>query len=219
MDTEWVKERLILLHKTHEDVARHLNKHRTVATKIINGEQPLKINQITAFAQCLETTIPIILEKLGLDITNAESETHQIPILSPEDVAKIYAYPDNASIYPRANHAPVSYSYLTLNSYTDSLLAMSIGDESMNRLAEIGSVIVIDRNQTELIDHHLYVFHYNKMGLFRRFRERGLEKWMEPDSLNPRFTRIFQEYWHSPYPMGKVIAIYSNKALKQISCN
>ena len=217
MDTQWIKERLVLLEKTHDDVAKHLNKHRTVATKIINGEQALKINQIADFAQCLETTIPIILEKLGLDIPPSDQSHHQIPkqilaqipVFSPKDIAQGYATSD--TFYSNSNQY---LDYLIFNSQEDSLLAMSVTDESMNRLVEMGSVIVIDRNQTDLIDHHLYIFLYNNSGLFRRFRKTFHDCWMEPDSLNPRFNPIFHEHWHQSLPLGKVIAIYSNKVIK-----
>ena len=206
MNTQWVKERLVLLQKTHEDVARHLNKHRTIATKIINGEQPLKINQLSAFAKCLETTIPIVLEKLEPETTSAFHALQPIPIFSSEEIGD--------AILTSKLHPNTGMQYLQddfpFYSTPDSLRAMLLKDDSMNRIAPTGSIIVIDCHKTDLVNHQLYIFQYQGKGLFRRYRCMADDHWIEPDSLNPRCEKIFKTACHNFRPLGKVITIYTH---------
>lgn len=62
-----MKRRLKEVGRTHRDLAEALGKDRTVATRILNGRQPLRIPQIPAVARVLRVSAAEVMRRTGFD--------------------------------------------------------------------------------------------------------------------------------------------------------
>lgn len=85
MDTAWFKGRLADLGLITRDVGAALGLDRSVASRILNGQQPLKMNEVAPLAKLLKASPSEILAHVGLWGT---APVQAIPLLSPAEVAK-----------------------------------------------------------------------------------------------------------------------------------
>ncbi len=65
--SDFLRDRLRDVGRTQQQFADAIHRDRVVATRIINGSQPLKLDQLQAAAKLLELSIADLLSGLGVD--------------------------------------------------------------------------------------------------------------------------------------------------------
>jgi transcriptional regulator with XRE-family HTH domain len=65
MDKEWFKRRLRMQGKTGDDLAKAISRDRAVVSRIMNGHQPLTLDQAKIFAAELDADLADVLLRAG----------------------------------------------------------------------------------------------------------------------------------------------------------
>jgi transcriptional regulator with XRE-family HTH domain len=91
MDKDWFKRRLRMQGKTSDDLAKAISRDRAVVSRIMNGHQPLTLDQAKVFAEELSVDVADVLTKSGL----ADAPVAQVfrPGFSESDAAPWVAGP------------------------------------------------------------------------------------------------------------------------------
>ena len=87
MDKDWFKTRLRSAGKTTQNLADAISRDRAVVSRILNGKQPMTIEQAEIFAECLNQPIDQVVLYAGL--TQKRETAHAIaPGYSDGDVVQ-----------------------------------------------------------------------------------------------------------------------------------
>ena len=72
MDTAWIKRLMKKTKVTQIDLGKAIGRDRSVISRIITGEQPLKLNEVETFARKLGVPKPEMLRRAGLDLKTVD---------------------------------------------------------------------------------------------------------------------------------------------------
>jgi len=98
MDTKWFKNRMREQGVTQEKLGSLLGRERSVVSKIINGHQPIKLNEASILARALAVSSEEVLSHAGLSTTDV--------IQAPADVANLDDLSDLVRLaFLEVNHA------------------------------------------------------------------------------------------------------------------
>ena len=197
MDSDWFKDRLRDRERTQEHLAVAIHRERSVVSRIINGKQPLQIDEVRPFSEVLEVPVVEILYRAGL--WKAQPSVVLAPIINSVEAGEFAdTTPDEP---PSAEHSiVVEYPYKTV-------FALRIEGDSMDRMAPENSLIVVDYSEKKVKDGELFVFRREGEATFKRYRKDKSGAWLEPDSTNPRHTPLFPGNGEVIEVIGRVIEI------------
>ena len=185
MDTEWFKRRLKEVGKKHEDLAKAIDRERSIATKMVNtGRPPISLDQVHAFAEVYEVSSLEILFRAGF-WENAPTPIVSAPILSAVEAGEFAEIRDEP---PKSRQSSILVEYPR-----PTVIALPVEGDSMDRVAPAGSYIIIDYSLKDLSDGDLCVVRRAGEATFKRYRHDGETAWLEPDSSNPRHGPLFPE--------------------------
>lgn len=195
----WMSERLAQLRKGHKDLAAAIGKDRSVATKIVNGEQQVRLDQIGAVAKVLEVSPKTLLIQLGIPIDTIDTPIQHVPVFDTVQ----------ASHFGMINFdgGEPAYGYMDVVYPFDTVFGLRVEGDSMDRVAPEGSTVICDSRFTALHDGLLYVIRLGDEATFKRYRQDETSGWLEPDSSNPRHQRIFPTEDIVFVPLGRVVDI------------
>ena len=197
VDTKWFKARLKKLKKTQQHLATAIHRERSVVSKIINGKQPLQIDEVRAFAEVLEVPIMEILYRA--DLWKASPNVVLVPIINVVEAGEFAdTTPDEP---PSAEHS------IVVEHPCKTIFALRIECDSMDRVAPENSLIVVDYSKKKAKDGELFVFRRDGEATFKRFRTDDSGAWLEPDSNNPRHASLFPGSGEAIEVIGRVIEI------------
>ncbi|KKL27139.1 hypothetical protein LCGC14_2388180, partial [marine sediment metagenome] len=197
MDSDWFKGRLRERKRTQEHLAVAIHRERSVVSKIINGKQPLQIDEVRGFSEVLEVPVIEILYRAGL--WNAAPSVVLAPIINSVEAGEFAdTTPDEP---PSAEHS------IVVERACKTVFALKIEGDSMDRVAPENSLIVVNYSVKKAKDGELFVFRRHGEATFKRFRKDESGAWLEPDSTNPRHTRIFPDNGDNIEVIGRVIEI------------
>lgn len=199
MQTAWFKARMKRLRLTQDDIARALICDRTVVSKIIAGKQTLKLDQVVPLAQMLEVSPFEVLFRADMWKGRRPVMVRGAALLSEVEAGRFVEPPAEP---------PVSGESVIVEYPHETVFALIVRGDSMDRIAPEGSVIVIDYSYRDLKDGDLGVFRNDRgEATFKRYRVRGGEAWLQPESDNPRHAPVFPADGATIEAIGKVIDI------------
>ena len=197
MDSDWFKNRLRDRKRTQEHLAVAIHRDRTVISKIINGKQPLQIDEVRAFAEILE--VPVIEILYRAELWDAPPSVVLAPVINSVEAGEfVDTTPDEP---PSAEHS------IVVEHPAKTVFALRIEGDSMDRVAPENSLIVVDYSMKKAEDGELFVFRRHGEATFKRFRKDKSGAWLEPDSTNPRHTPLFPGNGELIEVIGRVIEI------------
>lgn len=183
---------------TQEGLAKTLRRDRSVISRILNGEQPLKLDEVQPLADALQVPMLEILYRAGLWGNSPQTPIREIPVISGVEAGLLTE--------PNADLAQGRETILTEYPKATTF-GLRVQGDSMDQVAPDSSLIVIDYSIRDLRDRDLGVFRQGGEGVFKRFRKHGRDRWLEPDSSNPRHVPIFPTGEEPLEVIGAVVEI------------
>lgn len=212
MDWAWAKTRLKDIGKTHDDLANRLGRSRTIITRLLASDSPIKANQIRPLADVLEVAVSEVLHRAGFVGRQAADVLASIegsPQLNVVDEPLVYvpliSWVEAGLLREVADpyEAGSAEEYIAMNYQRESLIALRVHGESMNRLAQDGSIIVVDYEDRDLVSGKLYVFKTEDgEAAFKRYRSDPVR--FEPVSTEEHETIFPTGDW---FVVGRVVEI------------
>lgn len=169
MDTKWFKERLELVGAKQKDIAFAIDRDRTIVSKTITGEKPMRLEFVAGFAQVLRVTRREIGDRAGLDLTGleiAESQfehTQMTPLVAWVSAGDLVAATDAAGVNAIGEPVPVDWPH-------NKLIALKVCGDSINRKAPDGSTIIVDLTQKDPVDGKIFVLRWGGETTVKRYR-------------------------------------------------
>lgn len=198
VQTQWFKARMKHLGLNEEDLGNALRRDRSVISRIINGRQPLKLDEVEPLAEALEVDAIEILVRAGTWKRKRPPTVRTAAILDQVRAGRFTEMPER----------PPSAPETVLVDYPrDTIFALRVSGDSMDRIAPEGSLVIVDYSEHELCDGALGVFRLDDQATFKRLRRQGAETWMQPESNNPRHGPIFPPDGRTVEAIGRVVEI------------
>ena len=200
MQTAWFKARMRRQKVNQDHIAAVFHVDRSVVSRILNGHQELALSQILPLAQILDVSEFEVLDRADM----------WRGVRTPRSIraAAVVSEVEAGQFFEQPTEPPRSARSVIVNYPHETIFAMFVRGDSMNRIAPDGSVVVVDYTLRDLKDGDLAVFR-NEQGdaTFKRYRARGAEAWLQPDSDNPRHVPIFPAAGAVVETIGRVIDI------------
>lgn len=200
MQTAWFKARMKRQKVNQEHIAGVFHVDRSVVSRILNGKQDLSLSQVLPLAQILDVSEFEVLDRA--DMWRGSKTPRSIK------AAAVVSEVQAGQFFEQPTEPPRSARSVIVNYPHETIFAMLVRGDSMDRIAPDGSVVVIDYTLRDLKDGDLAVFR-NEHGeaTFKRYRQQGGEAWLQPDSENPRHAPIFPPAGAAIETIGKVVDI------------
>lgn len=212
MDWKWAKARLKEVGKTHDDLADKLGRSRTIITRLLASNSAVKASQIRPLAEVLEVPVSEILHRAGFvgrqaaDILASIEGSTQLEIVDePLVYVPLISWVEAGLLREVADpyEAGSAEEYIAMNYPRESLIALRVHGESMNRLAQEGSTIIVDYEDRDLVSGKLYVFKTaDGEAAFKRYRSNPVR--FEPVSTEEHDTIFPSGDW---FVVGRVVEI------------
>ena len=212
MDWAWAKTRLKAIGKTHDDLANKLGRSRTIITRLLASESPIKAAQIRPLAEVLEVPISEVLHRAGFvgrqaaDIMASIEGSPQLDVVDePLIYVPLISWVEAGMLREVADpyEAGSAEEYIAMNYRRESLIALRVHGESMNRLAQDGSIIIVDYEDRDLVSGKLYVFKTEDgEAAFKRYRSDPVR--FEPVSTEEHETIFPKGDW---FVVGRVVEV------------
>ncbi len=180
MDWAWAKTRLKEIGKTHDDLADKFGRSRTIVTRLLASHSPIKAAHIRPLAEVLEVPVSEVLHRAGFvgrQAADIMSSIEGFPQLDVVDEPLVYvpliSWVEAGMLREVADpyEAGCAEEYFAMNYKRGSLIALRVHGESMNRLAQDGSIIIVDYEDRDLVSGKLYVFKTEDgEAAFKRYR-------------------------------------------------
>lgn len=185
MQTDWFKTRMAHLKVTQDQVGDALHLDRTVVSRILNGRQPLKLHEVHILADILDVPALEVLYRADFWGTGRPPMIRQAALINEVEAGGFAEAPPDSP--------PISARGIFVEYPRDTIFALRVIGDSMNQIAGEGSLLVIDYGLRDLTDGDLGVFRLDGGATFKRYRQRGSEAWLQPESTNPRHAPIFPD--------------------------
>lgn len=200
MQSAWFKARMKRLKVRQDDIGRVLHCDRTVVSRIINGKQDLGLGQVLPLAEILDVSEFEILSRA--DMWRGRQRPRAIR------TAAVVTEVEAGGFFEQPTEPPVSNRSVIVEYPHDTIFAMIVRGDSMDQIAGDGSIVVVDYSQRDLKDGDLAVFQ-NEQGeaTFKRYRRRGQDAWLQPESDNPRHAPIVPTGIEDIRVIGRVVDI------------
>lgn len=212
MDWGWVRTRLRELDKTQEHVAGAIRRDRTIVTKMMGASGPIRTEHVRVLAEVLEVPVAEMLFRAGFlgrreaDVLISMGESQQ---LSPEIEVVVYvpliSWVEAGALREVEDpYEPgAAEEYIAVTYKRESLIALRVRGQSMNREAPDGSVIIVDYEDRDLVLGKLYVIKTeNGEATFKRYRSDPVR--FEPVSTEEHETIFPTGDW---FVVGRVVEI------------
>jgi len=200
MQTAWFKARMKRLRVSQEDIGRVLNLDRSVVSRILDGRQELRLSQVLPLAEILDVSEFEVLSRA--DMWRGDRTPRSIR------AAAVVTEVQAGNFIEQPAEPPQSSRSVIVDYPHETVFAMIVRGDSMDRIAPDGSIVVVDYDQRDLRDGDLAVFR-NEQGeaTFKRYRHRDSDAWLQPESNNPRHATIFPPAGSVIEAIGRVIDI------------
>lgn len=198
VDEEWFDGRLRDLRKTREDVGAALRLSRSQASRILSGEQRMRLDEVPVLAAVLEVSELEILYRAGL-WNGTRPPIVTAPLLSSVEAGNFAETPPEQP--PRRDRS------ILVEYFRPTVFALEVKGDSMNKVAPEDSIVVVDYMARDVNDGDLCVVRRYGEATFKRYREDAHGKRLEPDSTNPRHTPIFATEDEPIEIIGQVVDI------------
>lgn len=212
MDWAWAKNRLKEIGKTHDDLAEKLGRSRTIVTRLLASDSPIKAAQIKPLADVLEVPVSEVLHRAGFvgrqaaDIMASLEGSDQLEVVDePLVYVPLISWVEAGMLREVADPFELGYAeeYIAMNYKRESLIALRVHGESMNRLAPDGSIILVDYEDRELVSGKLYVIKTEDgEAAFKRYRSDPVR--FEPVSTEEHDTIFPKGDW---FVVGRVVEV------------
>lgn len=197
MDAVRIKRLLREHGYTIADFGRAIHRERAVASKIIHGQVKLQPAHAAPLARLTGLSTMEVLKMAGVDL----AQTVAVPLIS---WVKATAFADVGEAVRFAEE----YPRIHMDYPRETIFALDVAGDSMNRIAPEGSRIVVDFAEKTLRDRDLAVFSRDGETTFKRYRRTGDNaSWLEPDSFNPDHGPLAFSDELEVLTIGRVVAI------------
>lgn len=191
VDSDWVKGRLKDRRQNISHLAAAVSRDRSVVSRIVSGDAPLPLWMVPAWARTLGVTELEVLKRAGL----RPLQTQSAPVIS---WVRAGAWSDTE---------PLDTDRTVAVDYPLPVYALEVRDDSMDRVAPEGSLIIVSWTERELRDKALGVFALaSGETTFKRLRTNGEQSWLAPDSWSDRHAPIYPQGEQDIEILGKVVA-------------
>lgn len=181
-----------------DDLGAALGRDRSVVNRILNAKQPLRLDQVEPLAEILQVPELEILRRAGTWKRRPAPTVRAAAILSEVQAGRFAQMPERP---------PIAHETVLVDYPRDTIFALRVAGDSMDRIAPEGSLVVVDYSERDLRDGELGVFRMNDEATFKRLRRQGSEAWLQPESNNPRFGPIFPPQGQTVEVIGRVVEI------------
>jgi transcriptional regulator with XRE-family HTH domain len=141
VSTEWIKGRLKEVGRTQSDLARRLRRDRSVISKMIRGQQTIKLDEIEHFCVVLKMSpADFVAKTVTIDDFYLKIEKY-IPVYSPDLAMKVHS--DSALYNPDLGF--ITFDKIdTIMTGNYTAIGIVLNDSSMTPLYKPGSIVIID---------------------------------------------------------------------------
>ena len=100
-----------------------------------------------------------------------------------------------------------AHGYTNIDYPFDTLFALKIVGNSMDKVAPPGSIVVFDFGRTRLVDQELYAFRLEDSFTFKRYRRDEKGHWLQPESFDERHASLVPSEQEDFIPVGRAVEI------------
>lgn len=183
-----------------EDIGKAIHRERSVVSKILKGTTRLQLDDVHPLATVLEVDPFEILYRVDFWKQGRMPAIRSAAILTDIEAGQFADLPPDTP-------APLSNSGILVQTEAETIFALRVHGDSMNNIAPSGSYIIVDYSIRSLKDKELGVFRHDGEATFKQYREENGERWLQPDSSNPRHVPIFPSPELEIAAIGRVIDI------------
>lgn len=143
------------------------------------GDQGIKHEALEKYARLLGVSVAWLMTGEEAGIKDAIPLTNRVPLISWVQ-AGAFTYTGDPKTLQDAEE------WLNLPASKGASFALRVKGDSMDNIAPEGTIILVDYEDTALIDRKLYIFECNDELTFKRYRKVNGKRWLEPDSSNKK---------------------------------
>jgi len=140
---------------------------------------------LEGIARGLDWTLEDLLELASAgNVRTVDRPVHEVPLVSWVEAGDLTETVDPYSIGDAAEYIPVTHQ-------RNTLIALRVNGQSMNRIAPEGSIVIVDYADKSLISGQYYVVKIDGRATFKRFRSDPAR--LEPDSTEAHETVFIRQ--------------------------
>ena len=140
---------------------------------------------LEGIARGLDWTLEDLLELASAgNVRTIERPVHEVPLVSWVEAGALTEMVDPYAVGDASEYIPVTHQ-------RNTLIALRVNGQSMNRIAPDGSIVIVDYADKSLISGQYYVVKIDNRATFKRFRSDPAR--LEPDSTEAHETVFIQE--------------------------
>ena len=140
---------------------------------------------LEGIARGLDWTLEDLLELTSAgNVRTVDRPVHEVPLVSWVEAGALTETVDPYAVGDAAEYIPVTHQ-------RNTLIALRVNGQSMNRIAPDGSIVIVDYADKSLISGQDYVVKIDGGATFKRFRSDPAR--LEPDSTEAHETVFIHE--------------------------